>query len=292
MGRNVTLALLQHACTDDREQNLDKAVSMAREAASRGARIICTEELFSSMYFCQTVNPAYLDWAEPVPGPTTDRFQKLAKELSTVILCSFYEEAMPGVCYNTVTIFDADGTFLGKYRKTHIPEDPFYQEKYYFTPGDTGYPVFDTAFGRIGVLVCWDQWFPEAARVLALKGAEIIFYPTAIGEEDEDPPYESKHMWRDGVKAHGIHNNIFIAAVNRVGREESTAGFIDFFGHSFISNPQGFIEAEAKTDGDEIVTATIDLDAVRNERNIWFFLRDRRTDTYGPLLKKTLNSGD
>lgn len=284
----MNIALIQHSCSEDRDANVEKAVKMIREAAERGAQVICTQELFSGTYFPQTIDAEKYDWAEPIPGPITERMQKLAKELGVVIITSLYEYAMDGMYFNTVVVFDADGTDLGKYRKHHIPEGPQYIEKYYFTEGDTGYPVFETKFGTIGVLICWDEWFPEPSRILALKGADVVFYPSAIGSEPDHPELDTSQTWMDAIRAHGIHNNMFIAAVNRVGREDSEEGHMEFYGRSFISNPWGTVIKEAETKEDEIVMAEIDLSEVKKVRDILQFHRDRRPDSYGELLKRVL----
>jgi N-carbamoylputrescine amidase len=281
----VNIALLQHACGTDRDANVAKAMDMIREAASKGAEIICTQELFAGQYFPQTIDVEKYSWAEPIPGPTYNKMQALAKELKVVLLASIFEYAMDGIYFNTMIIFDADGSYLGKYRKHHIPEGPQYIEKYYFTPGDTGYPVFDTRFGKIGVLICWDEWFPEPSRILALKGANIVFYPSAIGSEPDNPDLDTSQSWVDAVKAHGIHNNMYIAAVNRVGREESNEGHMDFYGRSFISDPWGNVLTESGRSEDEILMAELDLDEIKRARNILQFHRDRRVDSYHELLK-------
>jgi N-carbamoylputrescine amidase len=284
----ITVAMLQHSCGTDREANVEKAVEMARKAAAQGAQIICTQELFAGRYFPQTIDVDKYAWAEPIPGPIHDRMQALSRELNAVILASVYEYAMDGVYFNTMIVFDADGTYLGKYRKHHIPEGPQYIEKYYFTPGDAGYPVFKTRFGNVGVLICWDEWFPEPSRILALKGADIVFYPSAIGSEPDNPELDTSQTWVDAVKAHGIHNNMYIAAVNRVGREESSEGHMDFYGRSFISDPWGNVIRESGRTEDEIILAEIDLDEIRRSRDILQFHRDRRPETYGELLKRVI----
>ncbi|MFS0863995.1 carbon-nitrogen hydrolase [Fredinandcohnia sp. 179-A 10B2 NHS] len=284
----LKIALLQHSCTEDRHYNLEKAVEMVKAAANQGAKIICTQELFTGMYFPQTIDVTKYEWAEPIPGPTTTIMQNLARELGVVIITSLYEYVIDGMYFNTVVVFDADGTNLGKYRKHHIPEGPQYIEKYYFTEGDTGYPVFETKFGTIGVLICWDEWFPEPSRILALKGADVIFYPSAIGSEPDNPELDTSQTWMDAIRAHGIHNNLFIAAVNRVGREDSKEGYMEFYGRSFISNPWGTVIEEAKTKEDEIILAELDLSEITKARNILQFHRDRRPDSYGELLKRVL----
>ncbi len=279
---NVNIALIQQTCSNDQKGNEEKAISMSREAAQKGANIICLQELFKGTYFPQTIDVNKYDWVEHVPGPTTEKFQKLAKELGAVFLVSLYEYAMDGVYFNTAAVIDADGEYLGKYRKNHIPEGPQYIEKYYFTPGDMGYPVFDTRYGRIAVLICWDQWFPEAARIVALKGANIIFYPSAIGSEPDDPELDTSEPWMTAIRAHGICNNMYVAAVNRVGVEDD----MSFYGRSFVSGPMGEVIAEAKTREDEIILAECDLTAIKKSRDVLQFHRDRRVDTYGDLLKK------
>lgn len=284
----INIALIQHACTTDQDANVEEAVKLIREAAAGGAQVICTQELFRGQYFPQTIDYTKYDWAEPIPGPTTNRMQALAKELGVVILTSVYEHAMDGVYFNTMVVFDADGTDLGKYRKTHIPEGPQYIEKYYFTPGDLGYPVFKTKFGTVGVLICWDEWFPEPSRILALKGADVVFYPSAIGSEPDNPDLDTSQTWVDAVKAHGIHNSMYIAAVNRVGREDSNEGHMDFYGRSFISDPWGNMVTESKTKGSEVISAEIDLDEIKRARDILQFHRDRRVDLYGEILKMVI----
>lgn len=287
--RNVKIGLIQHSCGTDRQENLNKAVELIRKAASQGTQIICTQELFNGMYFPQIIDVEKYNWAEPVDGPTWSRIKDLSKELGVVIICSLYEYAADGIYFNTAAVYE-DGEFLGKYRKHHIPEAPQYIEKYYFTPGDTGYPVFKTKYGKIAVLICWDEWFPEPSRIVALKGAEIVFYPSAIGSEPDNPGLDTSQSWIDAIKAHGIHNNMFIAAVNRVGREYATdgSGFMTFYGRSFISNPWGTILTEARTKEDEIIIQEVDLSEIKRARDILQFHRDRRPDTYQQLLKITL----
>ncbi|WP_209123631.1 carbon-nitrogen hydrolase [Alkalihalobacillus sp. BA299] len=284
----VNVALIQHKCVEDRSENMKVAVDMIRKAAEQGAQIICTQELFTGTYFPQTINVNKYEWAEPIPGPTTNTMQSLAKELGVVIIVSLYEYAMDGVYFNTVVVYDTDGANLGKYRKHHIPEGPQYIEKYYFTEGDGGYPVFKTKYGTIGVLICWDEWFPEPSRILALKGADIVFYPSAIGSEPDYADLDTSQTWMDAIKAHGIHNNMFIAAVNRVGREDSDEGYMEFYGRSFISNPWGTIIKEAETKENEIIITEIDLSEIKRARNILQFHRDRRPDSYQDLLKRII----
>ncbi|RJS60798.1 N-carbamoylputrescine amidase [Bacillus sp. PK3_68] len=288
MGRGkMNIALIQHKCVEDREKNVETAEGLIREAANRGAQIICTEELFGGQYFPQTIDVNKYEWAEPIPGPTCDRMQRLSQELGVVIIVSLYEYVRDGLYFNTVVVYE-DGEYLGKYRKHHIPEGPQYIEKYYFTEGDTGYPVFKTKYGTIGVLICWDEWFPEPSRILALKGADVVFYPSAIGSEPDNPDLDTSQTWVDAIRAHGIHNNMFIAAVNRVGREDSNEGHMTFYGRSFISNPWGTIIKEAETKEDEIIMAEIDLAEITHARNVLQFHRDRRPDSYGELLKRVI----
>ena len=280
----VKVALIQQSCSANQQENVNKAAIMVTEAANRGAQIICLQELFKSRYFPQFVDIRKYDWAEPIPGPTTEIFQLLAKELGVTLIVSIYEYAMDGVYFNTVVVFDADGSYLGKYRKNHIPEAPQYNEKYYFTPGNMNYPVFKTKFGTVGVLICFDQWFPEASRIVALKGADIVFYPSAIGSEEDDPDLDTSEPWMTVIRANGICNNIFVAAVNRVGEEEG----MSFYGGSFISGPWGEILKESKASEDEIIIASCDFRKVKRARDVFQFHRDRRVDTYEQLLKKVI----
>jgi len=286
----VTLGLLQHACGPDPAANLRKALALAAQAARRGARIICTQELFRSQYFCQSENRANFALAEPVPGPTTAAFQRLAKKHRVVIIASLFERRAPGLYHNTAAVIDADGALLGVYRKMHIPDDPLYYEKYYFTPGDTGFRAWSTRYGKIGVLICWDQWYPEAARLTALQGAEILFYPTAIGWHPREKAAlgaEQHSAWETIQRAHAVANGCFVAAVNRVGQERPAGGDgLEFWGQSFVAGPGGSLLARAAADGDEIVLATADLAQVEATRTYWPFLRDRRIDAYGDLTRR------
>lgn len=286
----VVIGMTQHSCGEDREANIQKVIGMIREAASKGAKVICTQELFAGQYFCQTIDFNKYDWAEPIPGPTSKRIQALAKELDVVIVCSLFEYAMDGVYFNSVVVFDADGTDLGTYRKHHIPDGPQYLEKYYFTPGDSGYKVFKSKYATFGVLICWDEWFPEPSRILALKGADFVFYPSAIGSEPDNPDLDTSQTWVDGVKAHGIHNNFYIAAVNRVGREEASdgSGHMDFYGRSFVSDPWGNMVVTGNRTDDEVIIATLDLDEIKRARDILQFHRDRRVDSYKEILKLSI----
>lgn len=283
----VKIGMTQHACGPDRESNRAKAVLLIREAAGQGAKIICTQELFATQYFCQTVDHAKYDWAEPVPGPTTNLIKELAIELSVVIVCCVFEYAMDGLYFTSAVVFDADGANLGTYRKHHIPEGPRYVEKYYFAPGDSDYQVFRSKYGTFGVLICWDQWFPEPTRILALKGADFIFYPSIIGAEPDHPELDTCQNWVDAVKAHGIHNNIYTAALNRLGREDATdgSGFMSFYGNSFVSDPYGRIVTSGSRNNDEAIVCEIDFDLLEKVREKRPFLNNRRVDSYPEILK-------
>lgn len=285
MLKSATVGLIQTRCSADPKKNLDALIVRIREAARRGARIVATQELFRTPYFCQDETIATFDLAESIPGPTTDALQPLAAELGVVIVASLFERRMAGIYHNTAVVIDADGTLLGSYRKTHIPDDPLYYEKYYFTPGDLGYPVWTTRHGRIGVLVCWDQWFPEAARLIALGGADILFYPTAIGWHlHEKAQYgEAQHdAWETIQRSHAIANGMYVCAINRVGVE----GTVEFFGQSFIADPFGRLLHRASTTDEEIVVRELDLGLIEEVRRNWPFLRDRRIDLYDDLRRR------
>ncbi|TCD48669.1 carbon-nitrogen hydrolase [Chlorobium sp. N1] len=285
----VTIALVQSSCTADPKENLRKALSGIREAAAAGAKIICTQELFSSLYFCQTEEYEPFDLAEPVPGPTTAVLQELAGELGVVIVASLFERRARGLHHNTAAVIDADGRLLGRYRKMHIPDDPGFYEKFYFTPGDLGYQVFRTRYADIGVLICWDQWYPEAARLTALKGAEILFYPTAIGwaagEESQEVRRSQLAAWKTIQQSHSVANGVFVAAANRVGRE----GDLEFWGNSFVTDPFGSMKSVAPAEGECVLLAECDLSQIGHYRSHWPFLRDRRIETYGELQKRFLD---
>jgi len=288
---NFTLGLIQMRCQEDGPANLERAISLIRQADRAGADIICLPELFRSLYFCQRVDPALFDLAEPVPGPTTDTLGRLAKDLGKVIVASVFERRAAGIYHNTAAVLDADGSLCGIYRKMHIPDDPLYYEKYYFTPGDTGFRAFDTRFGRIGVLVCWDQWFPEGARLTALQGAQVLIYPTAIGWHPKEKAQhgESQHqMWEVVQRSHAVVNGIYVAAVNRVGHEGPADGGLDFWGASFICDPFGGILKRASHEAEDVVIAECDVRKMEEIRRNWPFLRDRRIDAYGDLTKRTL----
>ena len=286
----VKIGMTQFACVSDRQANIAKAEEQIRKMAAKGAKIICTQELFSGLYFAQIIDYTKYDWAEPVDGPTNQRMQALAKELDVVIVSCYYEYAMDGVYYNSAAVFDADGTFLGNYRKHHIPEGPQYIEKYYFTPGDSPYIVFKSKYGTFGVLICWDEWFPEPTRILALKGADFVFYPSAIGSEPDNPELDTSQTWMDSIRGHGIHNNFYVCACNRVGREDAAdgSGHMEFYGRSFVSDPWGTVIAEAKKDEEDMLVAELDLDEIKRARDILQFHRDRRVDTYQEILKLSI----
>ncbi len=278
-------------CEPSAAVNLDHAVSAIHKAAAAGAQIVCLPELFRSPYFCQRQDPALFDLAEPIPGPSTDRLSQAAKEAGVVVVGSLFERRAPGVYHNTAVVFDADGVLLGLYRKMHIPDDPLFYEKYYFTPGDTGFRAFDTRFGRIGVLVCWDQWFPEGARLTALHGAEVLLYPTAIGwhpREKAEVGASQREAWELIQRSHAIANGVFVAAVNRVGHEDAVGDGIDFWGSSFVSDPFGVVLGRADEDKPELVVVPCDRRRLEDVRRNWPFLRDRRIDVYGDLTKRML----
>lgn len=289
MPATVTLGLIQSRAFPSKEESLRAHVELIRQAAEKGAQVICLQELFLTPYFCKREETDLFDLAEPIPGPTTEALCPLAKELGVVIIASLFEKRGPGLYHNTAAVIDADGTYLGKYRKMHIPEDPGFNEKFYFTPGDLGYRVWDTKFGRLGVLICWDQWYPEAARLAALAGAEILFYPTAIGwlKSEKAELGEAQHTaWETVQRGHAVANGCFLAAVNRTGTEEDT----EFWGRTFVANPYGQIVAKAATDKEEILVVTCPLKEVEDFRRIWPFFRDRRIDTYAPLTKRYLDN--
>ena len=286
MTREVTLAATQFACGWDIPANLDNAERLVREAAGRGAQIVLLQELFATPYFPITQDTRHFDLAGPQEGhPVIARFSRLAGELGVVLPVSFFERAGQAF-FNSVAIVDADGEFLGVYRKSHIPDSGGYQEKYYFSPGDTGFRVWDTAYARIGVGICWDQWFPESARSMALQGAEVLLYPTAIGSDPPVPDGDSRDAWQTVQRGHAIANATPLVAANRIGLERAAGGEpgIRFYGSSFIASQAGVVLAEASRDREEVITATLELDAVRYEREDWSFFRDRRPELYGPLL--------
>lgn len=292
-GKNaITLGLIQMRCELDPAVNLDRAVAGLQEAARGGAQVACLPELFRSQYFCQREDPALFELAEPIPGPTTDRLAAVARQTGMAIVASLFERRAPGLYHNTATVFDADGTLLGIYRKMHIPDDPLYYEKYYFTPGDLGFKVFPTRFGRLGTLVCWDQWYPEAARLTALRGADLIFYPTAIGwhpSEKAEFGTGQHQAWELIQRSHALANGVFVAAVNRVGKEGPADGGLEFWGASFVSDPFGALVARASHDREEVLLVPCDLRKQEEIRRHWPFLRDRRIDAYGDITRRLID---
>ena len=292
----VKLGLLQHACVADPKANLAKALALAEKAAKQGAQIICTQEMFRSQYFCQSEDHDHFGLAEPIPGgPSTVAFQKLAKKHGVVVIASLFEKRASGLYHNTAVIIDADGSVLGVYRKMHIPDDPLFYEKFYFTPGDTGFRAWDTKFGRIGVCVCWDQWYPEAARLTAMQGAEILFYPTAIGwhpKEKAEYGVNQHGAWETIQRSHAVANGCYVAAINRVGHEviDGVGGDgLEFWGQSFVAGTSGQILAKGSVDKEEIMIVPVDLAKVDVTRTHWPFLRDRRIDAYGNLTKRFID---
>lgn len=286
----VNIGLVQMSCSSDKEENLQKAVSKIKAAAAKGAQIICLQELFTSLYFCDTEDYENFNLAETIPGPSTKVLGKLAEELNVVIIASLFEKRAQGLYHNTTAVLDADGLYLGKYRKMHIPDDPAYYEKFYFTPGDLGYKIFKTKFATIGVLICWDQWFPEAARITSLMGAEILFYPTAIGwstSQDELTNTEQFNAWQTIQKSHAVANGVHVVSVNRVGFEQEDQ--MKFWGGSFIANPFGTVLYQASHDQEEVIVQEIDTDKTDRYRTHWPFLRDRRIDSYQPITKRFID---
>jgi len=286
----VKVGLVQMSCTADVAGNKAKAISKIREAAKQGAQIICLQELYTSLYFCDVEAYENFKLAETIPGKTTDELSVLSKELNIVIIASLFEKRAEGLYHNTTAVLDADGTYLGKYRKMHIPDDPAYYEKFYFTPGDLGYKVFKTKFATIGVLICWDQWYPEAARITSLMGAEMLFYPTAIGwatAQDEATNTEQYNAWQTIQRSHAVANGVPVISVNRVGLEQD--GLMQFWGGSFVSNPFGTLLYKASHDQEEIAVVDIDTEKSDSYRTHWPFLRDRRIDSYEPITKRYLD---
>jgi len=292
-SKKVKVGLVQNRCTAKVEENIAATEDGIRQAAKLGAQIICTQELFTSVYFCQVEDHKYFELAEPIPGPTTARLQELAAELDVVIVASLFERRAAGVYHNTAVVIDADGKFLGKYRKMHIPDDPLFYEKFYFTPGDLGFLAWETKYARIGVCVCWDQWYPEAARLTAMRGAQILFYPTAIGwHPGEKAEYGTRQhsSWETIQRGHAIANGCYVAAPNRVGHEAPDGGpGIEFWGQSFICDPSGQIVEKASSSEEEVIVAEVDLKSVDTQRTHWPFLRDRRIDAYGEITKRLID---
>jgi N-carbamoylputrescine amidase len=288
-SERVTLGLVQMSCGDDPAANLAKAIARISAAAKKGARIVCLQELFRSRYFCQSENQRNFKLAESIPGPSTDALGALAKEKKIVIVASLFERRSAGIYHNTAAVIDADGSIAGKYRKMHIPDDPLYYEKFYFAPGDLGFPSFRTRYGKIAALICWDQWFPEAARLAVLSGAQILFYPTAIGWIPKEPRAAAQNQraaWELIQRSHAVANGVYVASVNRVGRE----GKLKFWGHSFVAGPFGEIVARAGGEREEILIADCDLGKIEETRQSWPFLRDRRIDAYAMLQTRSLEN--
>jgi len=285
----ISVGLVQMACSLDASKNLEKAVDSIRAAAKQGAQIICLPELFLTQYFCQTEDPDNFSLAEPLSGPTSTSLSNLAKELQVVLIVPLFEKRTQGIYHNTAIVIDADGSIAGTYRKMHIPDDPCFFEKFYFTPGDTGFKSFSTRYGKVGVLICWDQWFPEAARLTALSGAQFLFYPTAIGYQDEDAKVSQQQIsaWETIQKSHAISNGVFLASVNRVGRENA----LTFWGKSFICNPFGEVIGQAE-DEPQTLIAKCPLSEIESTRQNWPFLRDRRVDAYQGLSKLYLDDDE
>ncbi len=287
-----TIGLVQMACGRDPNENLAKAEWRVREAAAKGAQIVCLQELYRSQYFCREEDARLFDLAEPIPGPTTEAFSLLATELNVVVIASLFERRAAGVYHNTVAVMDADGSLAGLYRKMHIPDDPLYFEKFYFTPGDLGFRTFDTRYGKIAALICWDQWYPEAARLAALGGADVLFYPTAIGwhpAEKQQYGAAQHDAWRTIQRSHAIANGIYVAAVNRVGFEGPPDRGLEFWGASFVADPFGQVVAEASHDREEILLVECNRHRIEEVRRNWPFLRDRRIDAYGPILNRLID---
>lgn len=284
--RNVQFALVQLACSENLQENWNKTVQSIREAAAKGAQVICLQELFQSVYFCYEEKQSFFELAEAIPGKSTDKLGELAKELGVVIVASMFEKRAAGLYHNTTAVIDADGSYLGKYRKMHIPDDPGYYEKYYFTPGDLGYLVFDTQFAKIGVLICWDQWYPEAARLTALKGAEVLVYPTAIGwdleEKNGEINREQYQAWQTIQRSHAVANGIPVVSVNRVGVENGQ----QFWGGSFVANAFGRVIFQGSHHKEEVSVVGINVDSAEYYRRTWPFFRDRRVDSYGNITAR------
>ncbi|HUZ46543.1 MAG TPA: carbon-nitrogen hydrolase [Terriglobia bacterium] len=291
--KKFQIGLVQMACTPDPARNLRRAVAGIREAARKGAAIVCLPELFRSRYFCQSEDPRAFDLAEPIPGRTTKALSEVARKAKVVLIAPVFERRAPGVYHNSAVVIDADGKLAGLYRKMHIPDDPGYYEKFYFTPGDLGFHAFNTRVGPVAPLICWDQWYPEAARLVALEGAGIIFYPTAIGwhpHEKEQYGAAQRDAWKTVQRGHAIANGVYVAAANRVGFEEGAGGGgIEFWGSSFIADPQGVVIAEASAGREEILLAEMDLDHLEDVRRNWPFLRDRRIDAYQGIERRYLD---
>ncbi len=289
MGK-VKVGIIQMACVQDKATNLHKAIEKIGEAVAKGAQIVCLQELFTSLYFCDVEDYAQFGLAESIPGPSTEALQGIARKNNIVIIASLFEKRAQGIYHNTAAVLDADGSYLGKYRKMHIPDDPAFYEKFYFTPGDLGYKIFETKYAKIGVLICWDQWYPEAARITSLMGAEILFYPTAIGwstSQDQATNDEQYNAWLTIQRSHAVANGVHVVSVNRVGVEQE--GAMKFWGGSFISNPFGRILYQAGHENEEVVVQELDTDKTDSYRTHWPFLRDRRIDSYQPITKRFID---
>lgn len=288
--KTVRIGLIQMSCGKDTKANMKSAEQGIRKAAGQGAQIICLQELFQTPYFCQTEDSQHFNKAEEIPGPSTQAMAQLASEMGVVLILPLFEKRSSGIYHNTAVIIDADGSLAGRYRKMHIPDDPGFYEKFYFTPGDTGFQTITTRFGKIGVLICWDQWFPEAARLTALSGAQILFYPTAIGYQafDESVAEKQAQAWQTIQKAHSIANGVFTVVVNRVGQEDQ----IKFWGKSFISDPFGEVLVEASSKSPEVLVADCELSLIEETRQGWPFLRDRRVDAYGDLTRLCIDENE
>ncbi|MDT8069439.1 MAG: carbon-nitrogen hydrolase [Terriglobia bacterium] len=299
MSDKFNVGLIQMHCSPEPDDNVARAVAHVREAAKRGAEVICLPELFKTQYFCQREEHSFFDLAEPIPGPTTKIFADLARELKVTVVVSLFERRAPGLYHNTAAVLGPSGNLEGIYRKMHIPDDPLYYEKFYFTPGDLGYKVFDVPQGKIGTLVCWDQWYPEGARLTALQGAHVLFYPTAIGwHPDEKAEWgEAQHdAWRTIQRSHAIANGVYVAAVNRVGHEQgdvrgnrAEGKGLEFWGGSFLADPFGRVIAEASHDKEEILIGEVNLKTMEEIRRNWPFLRDRRIDSYAPITSRLID---
>jgi N-carbamoylputrescine amidase len=294
MNKKINIGLVQMSCTADVQANMQKAIVGIREAALKGANIVCLQELFTSLYFCDVEDHENFKLAESIPGPSTDTLSVVAKELGVVIIASLFEKRAAGLYHNTIAVLDSDGTYLGKYRKMHIPDDPGYYEKFYFTPGDaspeeSGYRIFETKFAKIGVLICWDQWYPEASRITALMGAEVLFYPTAIGwdtnETDPNINREQYSAWQTIQRSHAVANGVHVVSVNRVGREADQ----QFWGGSFVANPFGSLLYLGSHDQEDVHVQEIDLDKTEYYRSTWPYLRDRRVDSYQPITRRFID---
>ena len=292
-NQKFSIGLIQMSCAADARANLEKAVTRVEEAAGRGAQVICLPELFRSQYFCQKEDPDLFNLAETIPGPSTEALTPLARRLQVAIVAPVFEKRAPGLCHNSAVVIDANGEIAGLYRKMHIPDDPLYYEKFYFTPGDLGFRAFDTRYGRIASLICWDQWYPEGARLAALAGAVVLFYPTAIGwhpHEKDTSGAEQRDAWKTIQRAHAIANGAYVAVVNRVGHETPAGGAgIEFWGSSFVADPMGVEIATGSATKEEILIATVDMARVEDVRRNWPFLRDRRVDAYGGITQRFLD---